>query len=123
MEDRTSIFASNPAPLVLAFVLSTVMVAFKRSPWCPDWLLPFIAFALGAFGYSALAGFTARNFIVGVLIGGSAVGMNQAYRQSVNRVKGGPETDETREFKRRLNDVLAKTDGKLTIKTTKETTP
>jgi hypothetical protein len=101
----TTFITSAPAPVLLSFALTAVLVAIKKTPVVPDWIIPFIAFTLGAAGYSILAGLTAKNFVIGICIGGSSVGIHQAIRQGLERNRTGAESDETREFRRRMQQM------------------
>lgn len=97
---------SASAPVILALVMTAVFKVVKSTPQIPNWIIPYLAWPMGAILYSSLLGtWDARTLIFGAMFGGSAVGMNQTARQGIQRVKEDPETFETQEFRRRLEEV------------------
>lgn len=84
---------STSAPILVATILTTLGRVVKIS-CVPDKYIPLILFFAGGFVYSAMSGWSANNFVMGMAIGGAAVGLNQGYRQIVNNEGGGtPKAD------------------------------
>lgn len=71
---------TTSAPLLVASVLTMFGRIVKISA-VPNKFIPLILFVAGGFVYCALAGWDAQTFIIGLSIGGAAVGLNQGYRQ------------------------------------------
>ena len=74
---------STSAPILVSTILTMLGRVIKIS-CVPDKYIPLVLFFAGGFVYSAIAGWSANNFILGMAIGGAAVGLNQQYRQIVN---------------------------------------
>ena len=81
-------------PILLALALNLLGSFLKKSP-IQDWLIPFVLIGVGAAVYPviaevgkvsfAVASPTAFNAVIGAVIGGASVGINQAFRQFTNR--------------------------------------
>lgn len=68
------------APL-LALSLNAIGIVIKKSPINNAWI-PILLMGLGSIGYPALENaWTVKAALCGMLIGGGAVGLNQALRQ------------------------------------------
>lgn len=76
-------FLGMPSPLLLGAVLMILMKAVKASP-IQNWVIPYVAFILGAVGFCALNGWVWRNALVGIFIGSGTVGFHQIFRQTVD---------------------------------------
>lgn len=81
---------STSAPLLTGIAITMFLAWVKAIPGFPVWMLPLVAFTLGAIIYPALRGWTAQNIILGVVIGGFAVGAHQGVKQSIERFKPNP---------------------------------
>ncbi len=80
MED-TSFLTSAPGALVLSIALMLVCVPLRATPRIPNWTVPYICLLLGSIGFCVLEGWTFRNHLIGVIIGGCAVGLHQSVKQ------------------------------------------
>jgi hypothetical protein len=65
---------------MLVAVVMILMRAVKASP-IVDWLIPFIAFLVGAIGACLVGGWSAENVLKGIFLGASAVGLHQSGKQ------------------------------------------
>lgn len=72
-----------PDPILVGALVMALMKVVKRSP-ISNWLIPYFAFAIGGAAFVALRGFDGRNLIEGLLIGGSAIGLHQVFRQTAD---------------------------------------
>lgn len=82
-------------PLALWMVLNFVMMFAKRSPFIPNWSIPWLSFGLGGLAYPLLTdpdkvAFAVRcpicaQVLTGLLIGGAAVGGHQLFKQTIKR--------------------------------------
>jgi len=96
--DVTNFLGSTGA--IIMVVVYTVCAAVKMIPKVPDWIIPIVAICLGAiigtlFGVLVPENDVFQTILIGVLAGGSAVGINQVVKQSINRDSG--DTTETTE--------------------------
>lgn len=72
-----------PDPLLVGALVMALMKVIKKSPLA-DWLIPYFAFVIGGVALVGLRGFDSRNLIEGLLIGGSAIGLHQVFRQTTD---------------------------------------
>ena len=79
--DDSSFLASAPGALVLSLAIMLVCAPFRATPKIPNWVTPYVALFLGAMGYCLLEGFTFRHHLIGIVIGGCAVGLHQSIKQ------------------------------------------
>lgn len=79
--DDTSFLTSAPGALILSLAIMLVCVPLRATPKIPNWTIPYICLGLGAFGYCILEAFSFRNHLIGVIIGGCAVGLHQSIKQ------------------------------------------
>jgi hypothetical protein len=71
-------------PILLALALNLVGYALRQSP-VPNWLIPFLLMLIGAGTAPFLftgPGTMAQRILQGLVLGGFAVGLNQAWRQA-----------------------------------------
>ncbi len=72
----------NVSPLVLVeFSLILILAALKKIPWYPNWSIPITSLILGIISYCLLAGWTSKNVILGLIVGGFPVGIHQTFKQ------------------------------------------
>ena len=82
IEESTFNSLQNASPLVLVGItLLLVLAALKRIPWYPHWSIPLTSLILGIVSYCLLIGWTAKNIILGLIIGGFPVGAHQSLKQ------------------------------------------
>lgn len=79
--DDSSFLTSAPGALILSLAITLVCAPIRATPSVPNWVIPYVAFALGSFGYCLLEGFSFRNHLIGVVLGGCAVGLHQSLKQ------------------------------------------
>lgn len=79
--DEWTFLESAPAPLLLSAALTLVLIPLRQTPFIRPWLIPYISFLLGSVGYCFLEGFTFRNHLLGLVLGGCAVGLHQSFKQ------------------------------------------
>lgn len=70
-----------PGALLLSVAITLVCVPLKRTPGIPGWSIPYICLALGGIGFCLLEGWSFRNHLLGLIIGGCAVGLHQSIKQ------------------------------------------
>lgn len=78
-----------PSSVLLATAIMIVMRAVKASP-LKTWLIPYLAFAMGAAGQIGLEGWSVNNLLIGIVIGAGAVGLHQGIKQAGKAVNGVP---------------------------------
>jgi hypothetical protein len=78
-----------PGPALLAMAIMIVMRAVKASP-LKRWLIPYLAFGMGAAGQIGLEGWSVNNLLIGIVIGAGAVGLHQGIKQAGKAVNGVP---------------------------------
>lgn len=81
-------------PILLALALNLLGAFLKKSP-IQDWLIPFVLIVAGAIVYPTIAEVGKVSFdvsnpvmfnaVIGAVIGGASVGINQAFRQFITR--------------------------------------
>lgn len=81
MTDETAFLTSAPGALLLSFALMLICVPLRATPRVPNWCIPYICLLLGSVGYCALEDWSVRNFLIGLVIGGCAVGLHQSVKQ------------------------------------------
>lgn len=81
MMDDTSFLTSAPGALLLSVALMLVCVPLRATPKIPNWTVPYICIGLGSVGFCILEGWNFRNHLIGVIIGGCAVGLHQSIKQ------------------------------------------
>ena len=80
MDDPTS-YLSSPGALLLSVAVALICIPLKITPRVPNWVIPYVAFCLGGIGYCLLETWTAKNFLLGLIIGGCSVGLHQSIKQ------------------------------------------
>lgn len=68
---------------ILIPVLYVLGLLLKKTPFIPDWLIPWILLVLGMLGGFVLADFKVEGLFQGVLVTGVTVFANQLYKQTV----------------------------------------
>lgn len=70
--------------IIIAAVLYIIGTFLKRTPFVPDWLIPYILTVLGAVaaGFTMAGGFTAENIFQGIFAAGAAVLTDQMQKQA-----------------------------------------
>jgi len=86
MEEIIKSFMLEQA-LVLIPVLWIIGAIVKRTPFIPDWLIPYILLVLGAVGGLVTVGVSAEGVIQGILAAGAAVLGHQLVKQTSEAVK------------------------------------
>lgn len=81
MTDETAFLTSAPGALLLSFALMLICVPLRATPRIPNWSIPYICLLLGSIGYCLLEGWSFRNHLLGLVIGGCAVGLHQSVKQ------------------------------------------
>ena len=81
MEEIIKSFMLEQA-LVLIPVLWIIGAIVKRTPFIPDWLIPYILLVLGAVGGLVTVGVSAEGVIQGILAAGAAVLGHQLVKQT-----------------------------------------
>lgn len=71
--------------LPLACALYVLGCILKKTPFIPDWLIPWILLGLGCLGALCLEGLHIDSVLQGVLACGIAVLSNQLYLQTVRK--------------------------------------
>lgn len=72
---------------ILIPVLYIIGVFIKKTPFIPDWLIPWILLGLGMIGGFFLGGMTFQGILQGVLVTGVTVMANQLYIQTAVKSK------------------------------------
>lgn len=72
---------SAPGALLLSAAVTLLCTPLRAISKVPNWVIPYVSFLLGSTGYCLLEGWSARNFIIGLLIGGCSVGLHQSFKQ------------------------------------------